>query len=241
MAFNLNEGGYMESNNVAYTKEYVEYRKQFDYIFVDKYKNDDDEVKSLSDGKHTLVTSYYNDESHEVLQYNVSTSKTRVLDSSGATVAEVRNISYSVDFFSEVEHSNGKRYLLFSIDLYGYSIMDLSNYKVYHYIPEESFKSNETFIWTDVRYCSKNNILAVEGCFWACPSSVEFYEFAKPEEFPLKRICTSYEMADELDIDSDVTPLRWNDDGRIVIECYEDKGTVKVEKIFDIVSWKIKS
>lgn len=233
----------MESKNAAYTNEYLEYRKQFDYIFVDKYKSDDDEVKNLSDGKHTLVISYYYDESHEVLQYNVCASKTQVLDSSGTTVAEVSNISYSVDFFSEVEHSNGKRYLLFSIDLYGYSIMDLSNYKVYHYIPEESFTGHEeTFIWTDALYCCKNNILAVDGCIWASPWSTYFFDFTNPVKLPYDLICSSYDMDGDLNISSDVTPMRWNDDGTMVIKCcVDEEGTKEIEKVIDVVSLKRKS
>ena len=228
----------MESKNAAYTNEYLEYRKQFDYIFVDKYKSDDDEVKNLSDGKHTLVTSYYNDYRYEIHKYSVCTSKTQVIDNSGTTVAEVCNISYSVDFFSEVEHTNGKRFLLFSIDLYGYSIMDLSDYNVYHYIPVESFIGHEeTFIWTNVLYCSQNNILAVDGCFWAAPSSTNFYNFSCPERLPYELVYSSYDMAGVVNVDSDVIPLRWNDDGTIVLKCCVDaEGVEEIEKIVDVIS-----
>lgn len=178
-------------NNLPYSSEYQDYRKKFDYIFADKYKRGNDEVKQLLDGRHTLKTSFYYDESHEVFQSNICTSKTELFDHRGIKAAEIKNIDYSVDFFSEVEHSNGKRYLLFSIDLYGYSIMDLSNYKAYHYMPEESFAGHrETFIWTDAFYCRKNNILAVYGCYWACPYSIFLYDFSVPEKLPYDLICS---------------------------------------------------
>lgn len=192
----------MESNNVAYTNEYLEYRKQFDYIFIDKYKRGSDKIKQLKDGRQTLITSYYVDDSYEVSKYYVHTSKTLVLGCNNNTVAEIRNIIHSVDFFSEVEHSNGKRYLLFSIDVFGYSIMDLSNYEVYHYIPEESFKGDEeTFIWTNVLYCSKNNTIAVDGCFWAAPSGTNIYDFSIPERLPYEMLYSSYDMDGEANID----------------------------------------
>ena len=224
--------------NVAYSSEYLDYRKQFDYIFVDEYKNGDSEVKQLSDGKHTLITSFYRDESRKVLHFNAYTSKTEVYDCNRNKVAEFRNIDHSVDFFSEVEHSNGKKYLLFSIDLYGYSIMDLSSYKTYHYIPEESFKDHkETFIWTDVLYCRKNNILAVDGCIWACPSSTYFYDFSTPEELPYYLIYSTYDMDGEINIDTDAIPLNWNEDGAIVLKCCVGvNGEERIEKTIDIVS-----
>ena len=51
----------------------------------------------------------------------------------------------------------------------------LTIYHMNHFIPEESFTGHEeTFIWTDVLYCSKNNILAVDGCFWARSEQYEF-------------------------------------------------------------------
>jgi hypothetical protein len=122
--------------------------------------------------------------------------------------------------------------------LYGYSIIDLLNYKVYHYIPEESFTGHEeTFIWTDVLYCSKNNILAVDGCFWACPSSTYFFDFSYPEELPYDVIYNSYDMGGEVNINSDVTPMRWNEDGTIVIKCcVDEEGTKEMEKVIDVSS-----
>lgn len=225
------------NNNIAYSNEYQEYRKTFNYVFQDKYKTEIEEV-SLTDGKHILRISYFNDESCEYSQYRVSTSETEVFDSNFNKVAEFRNINHSVNFYSIVEHSNGKNYLIFSIDLYGYSVMDLENYFIYNFVPEESFKGEEeTFIWTDVYYSKKNNILAVDGCYWAYPSSTEFFDFSTPENLPYEKILSSYDMEGQLNIDTDVIPVRWNDDGSIVLECCIDsEGNNRVEKVIDIIS-----
>ncbi len=232
----------MENRNMAHTKEYQDHRKLFEYIFHEEYKSSEIEEIVLFDGKYILKTHYYSDCSHKVFKYNLHTSKTEMFDTCGVKVAEFKNIDHHIDFFGTVEHSNGKNYLIFTIDLYGYSIMDLSNFKTYHFIPEESFVGGEeTFIWTNIMYCKVNNIIAVDGCYWACPYSIEFFDFSDPEKVPLRCIYTSYELKNELDIDSDITPIRWNDDGTIVIEYDEDEGTEKVERTFDIVSQKIES
>jgi hypothetical protein len=226
--------------NVAYTNEYQEHKKKFEYIFNKKFMSKDINERKLPDGKHILKTYYYSDDSHQVSEYNVRASKTDVLDLRGNIVTELKNIDYHVDFFSMVEHSNGKNYLLFSTELYGYSVLDLSDLSTYHFIPAESFKEHkETFIWTSVLYCAQNNILAVDGCYWACPSSTYFFDFSHPTKIPLKELYNSYDMDDELNIDTDVIPLRWNNDGTIVLKCYiDEEGEKEVEKTIDVLSRK---
>lgn len=228
----------MKTANVAYTEEYQKHRATVDFLFTEEYKYET-ESKPIFNGEFILETSYYSEtpERHRYL------SRTEVYDCNKKKVAEFRNIDHSVDFFSQVEHSNGKRYLFFSIDLYGYSILDLSDFQMYHYVPEESFKEGkETFIWTDIFYCKNNNILAVDGCFWACPFSTHFYDFSVPEELPYDLICSSYDMDGEINIDRDVIPVHWNDDGTIVIKCTVDENEEEaIEKTIDIVSRRNKS
>jgi hypothetical protein len=227
----------MNNSNIAYSNEYQEYRKTFDYVFQDKYRTEIEEIP-LTDGNHILRISYFNDESYECSQYPVHTSQTEVYDNNFNKVAEFRNINHSVNFYSVVEHSNGKNYLIFSIDLYGYSNMNLENYHIYNFIPKDSFKGEaETFIWTDICYSKKHNILAVDGCYWACPSSAEFFDFSNPENLPYEKILSSYDIEGELNINTDVIPIRWDDDGSIVLKCCIDtEGNDEVEKVVDIVS-----
>ncbi|MEK3772798.1 hypothetical protein MKY14_30280 [Paenibacillus sp. FSL R5-0887] len=230
----------MSEINVAYTNEYQEHKKKFEYIFNKKFMSKDINERLLPDGKHILKTYYYYDDSHQVSEYNVRASKTDVLDLRGNIITELKNIDYHVDFFSMVEHSNGKNYLLFSTELYGYSVLDLSDLSTHHFIPAESFKEHkETFIWTSVLYCAQNNILAVDGCYWACPSSTFFFDFSQPTKIPLKEIYNSYDMDGEVNIDTDVIPLRWNNDGTIVLKCcMDEEGVKEVEKTIDVLSRK---
>lgn len=228
----------MSEINVAYTYEYQEHKKKFEYIFNNEFMYEDSEESYLLDGKYILKTYYYYDDSHQVLENNVRASKTNVMDLRGNIITELKNIDYHVDLFTVVEHSNGKNYLIFSTELYGYSILDLSDFSTYHFIPAKSFKENkETFIWTNVLYCAQNNILAVDGCYWACPSSTYFFDFSNPTTMPLKELFNSYDIDGEINIDTDVIPLRWNDDGTIVLKCFiDEEGKEEVEKTIDVLS-----
>lgn len=226
----------MNLDNVAYTEEYKKYRDSFNFVFDDRYK-DEIEEQSLSDGIHTLRITYYSDETNSKLKFRVLASKTEVLNSQNQKMAEFQNINHGVDFYTVIKHSNGNNYLLFSIDLYGYSILDLFSYNMFHYIPEGSFiGQEETFIWTEAYYCHINNILAIDGCYWACPYATLFIDLANPEQLPYKVIYSSYEMENELNIDNDIIPLRWNQDGSIVLQCSIKDDDELIERTFDIES-----
>ena len=53
----------------------------------------------------------------------------------------------------------------------------------------------------------------------------------------MKKILSSYDMEDQLNIDTDVIPVRWNDDGSIVLKCcIDNEDNDELEKVVDIVS-----
>ncbi|AFM41478.1 hypothetical protein Desaci_2536 [Desulfosporosinus acidiphilus SJ4] len=221
--------------NVAYTEEYKKYRDTFNFVFDNKYKEQVIE-QPLSDGKHSARITFYKDETCSISKYRVLASKTEILNSQSQIVAKFENVNQSI-FFYAFEHSNGKTYLLFKIDLYGYSIMNLSNYEVYHFVPDVSFLGQEeTFIWTGAFYFNKNNILVVDGCYWACPYATLFINLTNPEQLPYKVIYSSYEMENELNIDNDIIPLRWNEDGSIVLQCSIKDDDELIERAFDVES-----
>lgn len=87
-----------------------------------------------------------------------------------------------------IKHSNGHLYIIFTIDLYGYSVLELDNLKVINYLPSESYTDlEETFIWCEMHYNKKNNLLAVGGCFWAASSSVIILDFSNPFDIVLAK------------------------------------------------------
>ena len=76
-----------------------------------------------------------------------------------------------------VERNNGIKYFFFCRELYGFSFLNLSTLKVIDYVPEETFTGKETFIWCDVIYNPQNDMLAVDGCYWACGTDTMVLSF----------------------------------------------------------------
>lgn len=86
-----------------------------------------------------------------------------------------------------IHHADGHEYFIFDEDLYGYSVLDLGSMKSMHYIPAESYaepaqEMQETFIWCDCFYDPETDLLAVDGCYWACPENVIVLDFSNPME-----------------------------------------------------------
>jgi hypothetical protein len=226
----------LNSKNIAYTLEYQKHREKFNYVFDDKYKSRENEERALPDKKHIIRISEFEDHSGVVCKYNINASHSEVFDNQGIKVAEFNSIDHR-DFYIMVQHSNGKNYLLFSIDLYGYSLLDLTDYNIYHYIPEASFTQNqETFIWTNVLYSEDTNMIAVDGCYWAYPYSTEFFDFSEPNKLPYDLICSTYDMRNQVNIDSHVSPLKWYKDGNILLEHSSADGIS--EKLINVLLYK---
>ena len=74
----------------------------------------------------------------------------------------------------------GHDYLLFSEDLEGQSIVDLTDRRVEGY----SSKGGD-FIWTEFHPSPSKTKLAIVGCYWACPFQVSVYDFRRPMHLPL--------------------------------------------------------
>jgi hypothetical protein len=91
--------------------------------------------------------------------------------------------------------------------------------KKFFYVP----KGPESFIWTDVHYNPQNNILAVSGCFWACPYGLILLDFSNPMAETkwvdvLENLDGVYDLYDGLDF------VSWED----------EKLIVKADKIVEV-------
>jgi len=98
-----------------------------------------------------------------------------------------------------VEHANGKEYLFCGEDYQGFTLIDLDRVAEYarycgggiddgdvdipgrqDYLPD---RAKQGFGWCPVvmHPSPDGTVLAVEGCYWACPYEIRFYDFSKPE------------------------------------------------------------
>ena len=91
-----------------------------------------------------------------------------------------RCIDDRAEFFSLIRHADGKFYLVFRQDLYGYSVLDLASAQIMRFVPDAWLDGKESFIWDGVHYLRGWDALAVDGCYWAAPNGVHLVSFAEP-------------------------------------------------------------
>lgn len=143
--------------------------------------NQGDVVTALGQG-YEMRSRFYKGKTEWV----VHGSENEIFDENGCKLYTWRCIDVDCEFCQLIVHGSGCTYLVFRRDLYGYSVLKLDTMQDFHYIPSDSFpvsqeqKFQETFIWTGVTYDCSSNLLAVAGCYWACPSSIVVLDFTDP-------------------------------------------------------------
>lgn len=164
--------------NVYHTPQYQNFRREQDFLFSkDCLCQRPGKEPELPQG-WTVRTSRY--------QGGVCrAARHQLLDSGGQVVYTWDNINDDGEFYRLLPHANGNHYLVFREDLYGYSVLEVETGRTMHYIPEKSWpldcrQGEETFIWTGVAYDAATNLLAVSGCYWACPNGTLLLDFADP-------------------------------------------------------------
>lgn len=160
--------------SVATTAKYIKYWKGSLPLFVQENFKDKREFQ-IADEYVVCVKEY----TGKVDKYNLRGSECVLLDGD-RKIAEWKSIDNSSDFYKVIRHSNENKYLVFRQDLYGFSVLDLLSGEIMQYYPEKSLNGGETFIWTDVDYNPETDVLAVSGCYWACPNSVHLFTFDDP-------------------------------------------------------------
>ena len=91
-----------------------------------------------------------------------------------------RCIDDRAEFFSLIRHANGKFYLIFRQDLYGYSVLELDRGRIMRFVPDVWTLGKESFIFSGVHYLRGWDALAVSGCYWGAPNGVHLVSFAEP-------------------------------------------------------------
>ena len=164
--------------NVYHTPQYQKFRQEQAFLF-------SEDCLCQRPGKEpellqgwTVCTSRYQGGVYRAARH-------QLLDSGGQVVYTWDNINDDGEFYRLFPHANGNHYLVFREDLYGYSVLEVETGRTMHYIPEKSWpldgrQGEETFIWTNVAYDAATNLLAVSGCYWACPNGTLLLDFADP-------------------------------------------------------------
>lgn len=104
----------------------------------------------------------------------------------GKVIADVKR-NFGHFWYSWVRHSNGNEYLLCGEDYQGQTVVNLTEGNTITYFPEAGYEGTG-FCWVAAFPSPDSTILAVEGCYWACPYEAVFFDFTKPEALPYKEL-----------------------------------------------------
>lgn len=178
-------------------------------------------VKEISSKEKQLTRKVFLDEDYSIKYYIANTEDSYEvceLYQTDTKIFEWINIYGKSRFATMINHRDGNKYLLFDEDLYGYSVLNLSTLKSIHYIPLESHLNNkefrETFIWCKPHYNIYNNLLAVDGYYWASPNSIILLDFSNPMKIvPTSNwIEVNQKYNQGYEIFDDITFKEWNYD-----------------------------
>nr|WP_315010508.1 hypothetical protein [uncultured Campylobacter sp.] len=103
-----------------------------------------------------------------------------LFDTHKTQIKSWRCIDDRAEFFSLIRHANGKFYLVFRQDLYGYSVLELDRGRIMRFVPDAWTLGKESFIWSGVHYLGDWDALVVSGCYWGAPNDVHLMSFAEP-------------------------------------------------------------
>lgn len=109
-----------------------------------------------------------------------------IVSKNGREIADIKR-NYSSFWHTWVDHPNGKKYLLCGEDYQGYSVVNLTDETYQAYLPEAAHKGYG-FCWTEAKAPPSGKLLAVAGCYWACPYEIVIYDFSTPDILPYKEI-----------------------------------------------------
>lgn len=138
-------------------------------------------------------------------------SRCRVSRADGSLLAQWHCADNRGAFYTAIAHRNGGTYLLFREDLYGYSVLDLASGARFRYWPLAVAEGGEDFIWTDVHYNPQAGLLAVGGCFWACPYDLLLLKWDEPMRLPAYGVLLSRQLDGYFDdYDGDVDFHGWD-------------------------------
>lgn len=212
--------------NLYGTEDYDERVRYSIYVEDEKYFAGE-EVVELPDGFLLHIKKYIHQSESEIYARFLRCK----LQKNEEVIYEYISIAdHCRPFTRFINHSNGHRYYPFHIDLYGISYIDVDTLEVFNYIPrgqttDMTLNVGESFIISDVHYDPVTNLVAYDGCLWACSYDVMVGDLADPIGFD-PHLVSIYEILDSKYEDGyHVGFDSWKPDG-IVVELefdYEKK------------------
>ena len=163
--------------NFAYSDEYIKIKEKI--IALAFHPANKKAEKEKNEGNLKRIITEYRIECDDKKYF---CSNNIVYDEDNNYIFEYFNLYHHPFFCNKIMYSNGSEYIFYKMNLYGYSAFEIKTKKTFEYLPKCSFIENgsESFIGTDIHFNSKNNIFAVGGCYWACPTDTFLLKINNP-------------------------------------------------------------
>lgn len=97
----------------------------------------------------------------------------------GTVIAAIERNYSSFPYLFVEDHPDGHDYMVCGKDYQGQTVVQLDTGLVKDYVPAEA-KQGAGFCWTSYKWDRDFKLLVVNGCYWACPYELRFYDFANP-------------------------------------------------------------
>jgi hypothetical protein len=165
-----------------HSAQYLEWRARIEGHFSTmKGLDDEAEIFRSPSGQHFLrVTEYTGGPG----SWNYSRGVVFREGSSIAVADVTRN--YGGFWHAWVERG-GREYLLCGEDYQGYNVIDLEAGTNTLTFAPTGFEG-AGFCWAAAYPSPQGDVVAVEGCYWACPYELVFFDFTDPSQSPLPEL-----------------------------------------------------
>jgi hypothetical protein len=164
----------------------------------DNKSSDQDEIHLSPSGKYSLQINVY-----KTLPHVGAISKGVVSRApSKDRLFEVKRNHSAFPFCFVEDHPNGHDYLVCGADYQGQTVLELDTGKRVDYLPKGAEKG-VGWCWAHITASIEKTALGVEGCFWACPSDVRFFDFSQPMKLPFLVLTELHDTWDISALDKD--------------------------------------
>jgi len=218
----------MNLQNVYSTEEYQAYRKEQANKFRDIIP-DEEKIVDLSERFRVVFNNYH------TIYSDPSYATAKVFDGD-EVVYEYDNICPHYYFNKLIEHSNGHSYYIFRIDAQGYSVFDLTEKYVTHYIPQNMLDApnDESLFLFILDYNQNNNIVAAHCYYWGPIERPMLFDFSKPSKLPLPYVDVPCEH--ETSWAREIRSLKWDNDILLWTYDYEFEDEHREKFYFEATS-----
>jgi len=164
-------------------RRYRKRRREIEKFFTDanRLKDETETIVSPSGNYELTIERYRTREG--AWDYSRGTMR-RVFDRS--VVADVKR-NYSHFWHAWHVHHNSQEYILCGEDYQGYTVVNLTKGQPHIHFPEAGYRG-VGFCWIAAYPSPDSAILAVAGCYWACPYEIVFFDFSTPDTVPYREL-----------------------------------------------------